>query len=61
MDPAADKPIAPADPIALDLVCEHHRGEKYLFQVRLHFDALGHKKVWPAAAPLSGKKLQLLG
>ena len=40
MDPVADKPIAPADPIALDLVCEHYRGKKYPFRVRLHFDAL---------------------
>ena len=42
MEPATDKPIAPADPISLDLVCEHYRGEKYPFRVRLHFDALAH-------------------
>jgi hypothetical protein len=40
MGHAADKPIAPADPISLDLVCEHYRGEKHPFRVRLHFDAL---------------------
>ena len=42
MEHASEKPIAPADPIALDLVCEHYRGEKHPFRVRLHFDAIAH-------------------
>ena len=32
--------IAPAEPIPLDLICEHYHGKNYPFRVRLHFHAL---------------------
>lgn len=32
--------IAPADPIPLNLVCDHYQGKKYPFRLRLHFHAL---------------------
>jgi hypothetical protein len=40
MDRLPPEEIAPAEPIPLDLICDHYRGEKYPFRLRLHFDAL---------------------
>jgi hypothetical protein len=40
MDQLPNAEIAPAEPIPLDLICDHYRGEKYPFRLRLHFDAL---------------------
>jgi hypothetical protein len=40
MDQLPNAEIAPAEPIPLDLICDHYRGQKYPFRLRLHFDAL---------------------
>jgi len=40
MDQLPNADIAPAEPIPLDLICDHYRGQKYPFRLRLHFDAL---------------------
>ena len=35
-----DTTIQPADPVPLDLTCDHYYGKKYPFRLRFHFDAL---------------------
>jgi len=40
MDKLSNADIVPAEAIPLDLICDHYRGQKYPFRLRLHFDAL---------------------